>query len=74
MTRKDYKILAQAFRVSYPLLKTVAGSKISTREIYATKLEQWLYDVNYVAELLELENNGFDVGKFKQACGVGVKL
>lgn len=58
MSRKDYKILADAFLQTRPL-----------EHWDANKLTQWQQDVSHVASALGRDNPRFNATKFLQACG-----
>lgn len=58
MTRKDYQIIARAFKANKPA------------ENWANKHIQWSGDVIAIAHELARENERFDFAKFYSACGV----
>lgn len=68
LTRKDFELLAGALSETQPLEPSRFADAYTTRD-YLAQLAQFEWTVQVFANVLRSTNPGFDVAKFKAACG-----
>jgi hypothetical protein len=63
MTRKHYQAMAESLRFAHP-------SKHMDASTYGRAVEQWMRDVQSVADVFAADNSRFDRSRFLSACGL----